>query len=71
MLRVERHTNGPRLYIFGLRVHHALTGIALGALGAATHHPLLALAGAVLVVDDAHDFPWRMRERAVSPSRNS
>lgn len=63
MLRIEHHPNGPRVYVYELRLHHGLAGIALAAAGVALHEPTLVLAGAALVVDDLRDFPWRLRER--------
>jgi len=39
-----------RVYIHGRRIHHGLAGALLTALGA------------VLMLDDARDFPWRLRE---------
>lgn len=44
-------THGPRLYIFGRRIHHGLVGACLTALGA------------VLSIHDRRDFPWRLRDR--------
>lgn len=41
---------GRRVYVFGRRVHHGLTGLALVAVGIA------------LMLDDAHDWPWRLRD---------
>lgn len=66
---VEHNTNGPRLYVHGLRVHHGLTGSALVAVGLLTHERALVGCGLALVAHDAHDFPWRLRERAVTPGR--
>lgn len=45
-MRLERHPNGPRLYIHGLRIHHGLTGT------------ILTLLGIALIVDDRKDFPF-------------
>lgn len=44
-------TANRRLYVFGYRLHHGLTGAVLAALGLG------------LVVHDARDFPWRLRDR--------
>lgn len=46
-----RVTSDRKLYVLGLRLHHGLTGTFLAALGA------------ILVVHDARDFPWRLRDR--------
>lgn len=46
-----RVTSDRKLYAFGLRLHHGLTGAVLTALGIA------------LVAHDARDFPWRLRDR--------
>lgn len=34
MVRVERHDLGPRLFVFGARLHHWEAGLALVAVGA-------------------------------------
>ena len=71
-MRIEHHPNGPRLYVHGLRLHHGLTGSVLLLAGVAGHLRTVTLAGALLVADDLHDFPWRLREGApVSPSCNT
>lgn len=67
IVRIDRHPNGPRLYIHGLRVHHGLTGCVAFALSAAIgpHNklrPLMLLAAAAMVADDAHDFPWHLHD---------
>jgi hypothetical protein len=46
-----RVTSNRRLYVFGFRLHHGLTGA------------VLAVLGTVLAVHDAADFPWRLRDR--------
>lgn len=63
-MRIERHANGPRVYLLGLRVHHGLTGCVLIIIGAARHERRLIELGAALVLHDAPDFPWRLRELA-------
>ncbi len=61
-MRIERNTNGPRVYVLGLRLHHGLIGAALLALGLARSERSLVLAGVALIADDAHDFPWALHE---------
>lgn len=63
LLRIEHHPNGPRVHVGSLRVHHGPVGVLVVAGALATHHELLALAGVAIVLDDLHDFPWRLRER--------
>lgn len=59
---IERHPNGPRLYVFGQRVHHGTTGLALVGLAALARKPRL-LAGAILMVHDRKDLRrWFARE---------
>lgn len=59
---VERHPNGPRLYIFGQRLHHGTTGLALVGLAALARKPRL-LVGVLLMVHDRHDLRrWLARE---------
>lgn len=63
MLRIEHHPNGPRVYVLGLRLHHGLTAavVVVGAL--ATHHHAIAALAGVAMIEDLHDFPWRLREQ--------
>jgi hypothetical protein len=56
---VVRHPCGPRLYLFGQRIHHGTVGCLLLAAGAAMRRPWLAAVGATAVSHDAADFPWR------------
>jgi hypothetical protein len=42
---------GPRVYIFGARIHHGLFGC------------LLVGAGALMVIHDWKDRPWPLRDR--------
>lgn len=61
-MRIERHAKGPRVYVFGFRIHHGFTGCVLIVTGAFLRkHPLIEL-GAYLIYDDAHDFPWKLRD---------
>jgi hypothetical protein len=62
-MRIERNANGPRVYVFGLRIHHGLAGVALIAVGLAHSERSLIALGCALVLDDAHDFPWALLER--------
>ena len=45
-IRITHPATGPRVYVFGARIHHGLTGCLLAAIGAA------------LAWADRHDFPW-------------
>lgn len=47
LLRVERHRDGPRVFVFNVRAHHGPVCILIA---------LVALAGAW---HDRRDFPWR------------
>jgi hypothetical protein len=46
MLKVEPHNSGPRLYLFGNRIHHGTVGI------------LFTIIGAGLLIHDRADFPF-------------
>lgn len=72
VVSVRRHPNGPRVYLLGRRIHHGLTGAVLAVASVllprrARHRGVLVILGAVLVIDDAHDFPWHTQD-AVSPA---
>lgn len=63
---IQRHVRGPRLFVFGQRLHHGATGCGLVAASLA-HRRLraLALVGAILAAHDAHDWRvWFAREKA-------
>jgi hypothetical protein len=62
-MRIERHNNGPRVYLLGLRLHHGLTGALLCLAGFVREERHVLVLGLLLIADDAHDFPWRLRER--------
>lgn len=62
MIRIDRHPNGPRVYLAGLRVHHGSAGLLLGVIATLTGHRRLAAGVTTLVVHDAADFPWRDRD---------
>lgn len=77
MLRLERHELGPRVYLFGLRIHEVALGLAvlavLLAFGLTDHWELTkrfdaaALAGSWLVVKDWRDlFPSKRNTAAWS-----
>lgn len=57
MLRIIKHSHGPRLYVAGLRLHHgpAFAAIAVGL----RHHRKLSLIAAGVALTDARDFPFR------------
>lgn len=46
MIQIERHAQGPRIYILGCRIHHGLLGLALAAVGI------------LLAWNDRADIPW-------------
>lgn len=59
-----------KLYVCGLRLHHGLTGEVLAFAGLALVFLLdteagviAAVIGAVLVIHDWHDFPFRLIDR--------
>jgi hypothetical protein len=77
MLRLERHELGPRVYLFGQRVHEFAFGLAvlavLAAFGLTDHWELTkgfdaaALAGSWLVAKDWRDlFPSKRNTAAWS-----
>jgi hypothetical protein len=69
ILRIHRHPYGPRVYVGGLRVHHGLTGavlLACGLLAPAAGRPVVVSLAVLLMVDDAHDFPWSLRDAAAA-----
>jgi hypothetical protein len=71
LVELVHHPDGPRLYVGGLRVHHGLTGslLFLGTSCLRRHanlRALTAIAAGSLILDDAHDFPWRLRDRPCS-----
>lgn len=57
MIRIERHPNGPRVYVFGKRVHHGLA--ALIALPIVWRFPLLRTASIAALIHDLPDAPFR------------
>lgn len=48
----------PRCWIIGLRVHHAVTGLLLMALGLVRGSRGLFVAGFALVLEDWRDWWW-------------
>lgn len=58
MVMVQWHAQGPRVYVFGRRIHHGALGVLLASTGLARHIPTLALAGILLAAHDAAD--WRL-----------
>lgn len=58
MIRVAHHTNGPRVYVIGLRLHHGVSGAALAAVALAAHRRGLALGFAIWAATDYRDFPF-------------
>lgn len=50
----------PRCYVVGLRVHHGLTGVVLLVVGLLSHRRGAVAIGALLAIEDMHDWPWSM-----------
>jgi hypothetical protein len=59
MVRIDKHENGPRVYLAGKRLHHGTVGLGLTvtALKIKKLRPL-ALVGLAMIYHDRHDFPW-------------
>lgn len=58
---ILRYPTGPRVWVFGQRVHHGVLGCALVAL--VRRHPALGIVVAMLIVTDWHDRrAWFARE---------
>lgn len=57
MIRVVATPFGPRLYVLGLRVHHAHAGL------------LLIGAGVAAIARDWPDKPWPLRDPLTEPWR--
>lgn len=55
LVRVERHPNGPRVWVLGHRFHHHTSGAILMLIGALRHDRTLMVLGVVLIADDWHD----------------
>jgi hypothetical protein len=63
LIYVQRHPNGPRLYVADHRVHHGTSGLVLCAACLLTRRPRTALAMLALALHDAHDWRvWFKRE---------
>lgn len=52
-----------KVYIAGLRLHHAMTGFAVAAAGVATRSRPLFIVGCALVAHDWRDHPWPLIDR--------
>lgn len=50
----------PRCHIVGLRIHHALTGMAISAVGIYRGSRSLFVIGFLLTLQDFHDHPWSL-----------
>ena len=46
MVRIQSVPSGPRMYLFGKRIHHGTVGIVLAAIGT------------TLIFHDRRDFPF-------------
>jgi hypothetical protein len=63
------HPCGPRLYLFGRRIHHGSAAVAAGALALATQHHVIAVGGVLVALHDAGDFPWRDCDNHAPPQK--
>lgn len=64
LICLQRHPNGPRVWICGQRTHHGAVGVlmAAGCLATSRRLPVL-IAAAALVGHDLHDWQiWFARE---------
>jgi hypothetical protein len=62
VIRIERHRLGPRVHLFGRRVHEYEVGLAL--IVASPRRGLAALAGLWLVIKDWPDLFPATRDKA-------
>ncbi len=60
MTALQVSVSPPRLHILGLRVHHGLTGVVLAVAGLASRRRGLFAVGALLTLEDFHDWPWSL-----------
>ncbi|MBA2348172.1 MAG: hypothetical protein H0V81_07745 [Solirubrobacterales bacterium] len=64
LIAIDRHPNGPRLYVQGLRIHHGLTGAVLFASSLlarpSRQRRALRACALAMIAEDGHDFPWRL-----------
>lgn len=58
MIRIASHPRGPRLYVGGLRVHHAVGGAILAAGALALKRRRLAAGFVLWAATDWRDFPF-------------
>lgn len=60
LIKVDRDLR--RVFFLGARIHHGAIGIASIATGLVVKRRVIShvliVAGAVLIADDRHDFPW-------------
>jgi hypothetical protein len=60
---VQRHPQGPRVWLLGQRVHHGATACVVAAVALAAKRPRIALAVLVAAAHDRHDVRiWFARE---------
>lgn len=57
-ITIIRHTNGPRLYVARLRVHHGFSGLLVALTGLLTGRKAAVAAGVAMMAHDGHD--WRV-----------
>jgi hypothetical protein len=58
MFTITKHEFGPRLYIYGYRWHHGMTGIVGASICTAIKQRKLALIFVGLILHDIKDFPF-------------
>ena len=63
VLHIQHHPCGPRVWIFGQRVHHGAVGIVAAAVFSAGGLHLAVAIAAAVAAHDAHDWRrWFARE---------
>jgi hypothetical protein len=58
MVRIVNNPHGPRLYVFGLRLHHGVYGSMLAAVAYAARRRRVAACFAIYAATDWRDFPF-------------
>lgn len=58
MVMVQPHENGPRVYIFGYRLHHGTSGIIGSIICLKYRRYKLAAIFLAMLIHDRKDFPF-------------